>query len=1134
MLEIYLLGRFSVRIDGRDVPHSSVEGRKARSLLKLLALQRNYQLLRDRAMDVLWQPLSPDSAAAQLYKAIHYIRKAFSTSTGDASSEALIEISDEMIRLKGGVETDVQRFEAASRSALTSREISDLEYAASLYTGDLLPMDLYSEWTAVARDHLRQLYLDVLLALGQCYQRGNRFAHAAETFRLALGKDPLLETAHRNLMRVFALQGQTARATRQFETCRQILMDELAAEPERETVRLHEAIVEKRIAGPVAAAESVTPLALPALVDRSEECSRIETAFERLSAGQGCAVIIEGVVGVGKTRFVQELIARGRRRGFRVLSGSAREMEGSVSYGPFIEIFGAALREQTNLDDLIPQEIAQYIPAHSGTAHPVPNTDRKAAQGYLFAQISDFFQRFSASAPTVLVVEDLHAADEGTLELFHFLSRQTTDVPLLIAATVRSDQGEETEHVRRFYQALSRETAVSILTLDSLDEQDHLVLLEHISGRPDLPPEFVESIYGLSEGNPLFASELYRFHAGDGSFGNLPAESVMVEPSVNPPVPPSLTGTVGRRLQDLSAGARHLLYLMAVLGREIEFAVLETAWRGGEADGRREGDPLLFDLLDELRTAGLLEEHGLKYSFRHSIVRASVYQSISEARRSALHALAARSLLELYPDAEKTPVEQVAFHFGRAGDVRQAAHYLVLAGQRAESVYAHEDALRCFKDALDVLQAEDDSVVRRTRSHIYRRIGDVYRASGRLEQSYDAYERALELASSLHLSRSERADLHLNIALVAIFRTEMARSERHLDQAWMLVEADDEGRARVLILKALHLWHLNELEEAYRTAREALETAESAGAPLIASQACEILAMACLPMGRWEEGLAYEKRRHIHGWSPDVVIATDAHLCLWEYHVSGDRPFEEASAFMESVSEQAERLGDYRCVAVCHYALGTMHLWRGDSDRAGDELDASMELHARVGSPAGMAYALARKAVMHTVQGALDAGWDAVRDGIEHANRAAVRDHCLQRLYGVGLWNRLEADDTEQARSLVNDCEALMEESQPCAACALELYPWMAYYYLRSGQIDRAEDCFRTTNAIAEATGNPVAGVISTMVHSSVMAARTDYEAAGDLRTRALQVVDEMVVGNAISPVTHFVDRMIDQQNQFS
>jgi hypothetical protein len=288
--------------------------------------------------------------------------------------------------------------------------------------------------------------------------------------------------------------------------------------------------------------------------------------------------------------------------------------------------------------------------------------------------------------------------------------------------------------------------------------------------------------------------------------------------------------------------------------------------------------------------------------------------------------------------------------------------------------------------------------------------------------------------------------------------------------------------------------------------------------------------MACLPLGRWEEGLKYEMQRQVYGWSPEIVVATDAHLCLWEYHVSGNQPFQKARAFMQSVAEQASRLGDLRCVAVCHYALGTMHLWRGESQTAADELDASLALHERVGSPAGMAYALARKGVLHTMRGATELGWQAVQEGVTYAQQAAVRDHCLQRLYGVGIWNRLEADDLTGTRSLVDKSTELLDDTGACAACALELFPWMAYFYLRSGDITRAQECGVAVSELAAMTGNPVGRAAAAMIESSLSVTGQSEERARQLRLEAFELAKGAVSEATHSPVVHYLDRMVDQQ----
>ncbi|MEX2574607.1 MAG: hypothetical protein WD317_09930, partial [Balneolaceae bacterium] len=478
------------------------------------------------------------------------------------------------------------------------------------------------------------------------------------------------------------------------------------------------------------------------------------------------------------------------------------------------------------------------------------------------------------------------------------------------------------------------------------------------------------------------------------------------------------------------------------------------------------------------------------------------------------------------------PVEQIAYHYLRAGQVIRAARYLLKAGERAEGAYAHDNALHQYRKAWDILVATDDFEARSLMCEVLERLGDVYRACGRLEKSYDAYKEVISLAEEFSLKGSDLTELYRKLSVVSIFRTDIERSEQYLAKAFDLAGDDPLARARLLVTKALHLWHLNQLDEAYGLGKEALDIADGADAKTEASQACEILAMTCLPLGRWEEGLDYEMKRQIYGWSPEIVVATDAHLCLWEYHVSGDQPLQKARSFIEKVAEQATGVGDLRCVAVCHYALGTMFLWRGQRSRAVEELASSLLLHEQVGSPAGMAYALARKSVLHTLTGATELGWKAVSDGLVHAEQVAVRDHCLQRLYGVGIWNRLEADDLIGVRRLVDKSEKLLEETGACAACALELFPWLAYYYLHTGQLSKARECGDAVSELASKTGNPVGKAIVAMISSSQCVIEQDEQQADRFRRESFKILEDAVTEARHSPVAHYLERMTAQQAQ--
>lgn len=1121
-LRIHLLGQFLVYVAGRALPESEIKGRKARSLLKLIALQRHGQLVRDRAMDALWPDLDESAAASQLYKALHHIRKAFAARSEEASD--WIEMSEDLIRLNPpeGLVTDVRQFEETARKGLRDGTLSDLQAAVTAYAGDLLPMDFYAAWAELPREHYRQLYLDVLVALAGHYEQRGELSEAAEMLRLALEKDSALESAHRGLMRIFAKRGQETRAFRQYDLCRDVLRRELGVEPSPETVAALEDVRERRLAAPRESGglHVTAPSPMAPIVDRVAECAAMQKLLDRLVTGRGGGLLIRGSVGLGKTRLIQELAALARRRGLRVFAGSAREGEGTAAYGPFIEIFEAILRQYPTLEQHLPMEIGRLVPSYTGSGSTLPHADELAAQAYLFAQVQRFFARLAEEGPLVIILDDLHAADEGSRALFNYLLRHGRDLPILLAAATRVLDRSEVD----ISGVAERNGNFTVLDLDPLSSDDHAGLLQQHAPTEELDAADLERIYRMSEGNPLFALELQRF-SGTAPVEDVAARRQRAGHAAEANIPPSLTRIVERQLDGLSPAANHLLYIAAVIGRRVPYELMAAVWSGAAFVDEN----ALFEPLEEATRARLLEERGLDYSFHHALVRETIYQSISEPRRRALHALVARSLME--QAAEDEPVEQIAHHLVRAGDIRQGVHYLVRAGERARQAYAHADALARFDEALDILEELEDSAARRLKRDIHERIGDVYRASGRLEQSYEAYESAVRLANDLPLSAPDLVELHRKIALVAIFRTEIDRSERHLKLAFELVGDDSRARARLLIINALHHWHLNRLEEAVEMAQEALALAEEAEAAAEASQACEILAMTYLPLGQWEEGLKYEMQRQLYGWSPDIVVATDAHLCLWEYHVGGEQPFEQARRFLTNVAEQATNLGDLRCVAVCHYALGTMHLWRGESREAVEELDASLQLHENVGSPAGMAYALARKGVLLTMRGAHDLGWQAVQEGLTRAEQAAVRDHCLQRLYGVGLWNRIEAGDPETAGMLVDQSMRLLEESGACAACALELYPWLAYFYLEQGDVEAARRCGIEVGELAAKTGNPIGKAVAAMIESSLSAAERDDDGASRRRKEAFQLAESAVTEATHSPVVHYLDLMADQQD---
>jgi len=221
-------------------------------------------------------------------------------------------------------------------------------------------------------------------------------------------------------------------------------------------------------------------------------------------------------------------------------------------------------------------------------------------------------------------------------------------------------------------------------------------------------------------------------------------------------------------------------------------------------------------------------------------------------------------------------------------------------------------------------------------------------------------------------------------------------------------------------------------------------------------------------------------------------------------------PYERAEAFIDAVADRSLVVGNLRCLAVCHYAHGAMAIARGDAEAAARSLDAAVELNERIGSPAGVAYALATRAELRTVAGDLDGGWQDVLRGLDASGRASIRDHCLMSNQAAGIRNRVVAGDLERANSLLRDALAADDEAGPCFICRPELYAAVASFHLAAGGQEEAAEWIERAVVLAE-QGEYRPGVAGALlVRGRIEAARGEPERARDSLQRAAEIFGEL------------------------
>lgn len=239
-LGIQLLGGFAVRVGGRPVEEEAWRLRRAKGLIKLLALAPERRVHREQVTELLWPGREP--APNGLHQVLYTARRAV---PGDR-----LVLRDDVVALVGeGISVDVDTFERAAATARSHRDVASYRDALELYAGELLPEDRYEDWTATRRESLRETYLALLVELAEASDATT----AIEALQRALVDDPLHEAAHRGLMRLFADGGRRQQALAQYELLRDALRRTLEADPDPESRRLYLAILASQHEAPGAA-----------------------------------------------------------------------------------------------------------------------------------------------------------------------------------------------------------------------------------------------------------------------------------------------------------------------------------------------------------------------------------------------------------------------------------------------------------------------------------------------------------------------------------------------------------------------------------------------------------------------------------------------------------------------------------------------------------------------------------------------------------------------------------------------------------------------------------------------------------------------------------------------------------------
>jgi DNA-binding SARP family transcriptional activator/predicted ATPase len=685
-VHVSLLGGFSVTVGGLPV-EDHWRLRKAKTLVKMLALAPGHRLHRDAIAEMLWPDAELETAANNLYQILHTIRRMM----GGTS----IALDDDVVRLcpAGGLSVDVDVFEQAAAIARSSGDITALERALKLWTGALLPEDQYAEWTLEHRERLSETHTAVVSLLGsKLLEQGEQEAALALVEPLAVAR-PLDEQLHRVLIDVLAGIGRRWEAIEAYERFRDALEEAYAAEPEPQTKALHRRLV--------TGSQQRPEPSMPPLVGRHSEWKRLVAAWQRAKVGESHLFLISGEAGIGKTRLAEELLTWADQQGFVTARSRSYGAEGRLALAPVTEwLRSDAIRQSLGrLADAWMTEIARLLPELLDERPHLPQPEPMTELGHR----QRFFEALSrgvlaAPQPLLLLIDDLQWCDPETLQWLHFLLRFEPKKRLLIMGTARPEELVAADPVAEWLVHLRSEGRVVELALDSLDAAGTAQLAAQVT-KTELDVESALRLYHETEGNPLFVVEmanagLSKAAENDGSGDGT---SVPLVPTAH--LPPRMHAVIAGRLAQLSPGAHQLAGLAATVGRVFTVEILRKA-SGTDPDSLTDG----LDELWQRRIVRVARHTGSdSFDFSHDKIRDVAYAELSPIKRGYWHSRIARALEEIFA-ADLDPVSaQLAAHYEQAGETVRAIPCYLRAAEVVQRVYAHEEAIGLLRHGLQLL-----------------------------------------------------------------------------------------------------------------------------------------------------------------------------------------------------------------------------------------------------------------------------------------------------------------------------------------------------------------------------------------------------------------------------------------------
>jgi len=823
-----------------------------------------------------------------------------------------------------------------------------------------------------------------------------------------------------------------------------------------------------------------------AFVGREKELRRLTHRLRQISNGQGYTVILKGEAGVGKSTLANQFEKYAEQNQAWVLSGVCLYQQGLNAYLPFLDalrrFFGrtssdipskevAELRKRILEEVPLLYELTELSTTDASSMVINSSANNNSSAKKLFESWYHLITLISSIRPLVLIIDDLHMADEASLRLFHYLSHHVSDKSLLLLGISRAERydlhkdGKPTL-TAEMLSRINSESSIEQITIYRLCKESCDALIDR-SLSPSLFTEaFYDSIYNETKGNPLFVRETLELLRSkqviflkDGVWHN-------AQGSLEIDVPQKVEDIFVQRVSALNDDEREILQLASVIGHKFRASQLS---------------PLL-----QLPTIKLLKilqriEAGLQiiastetgFIFEHPLLRDMLYNDLAFALRREYHAMIACDMKEFYQGNYGDKIAEVALHLRNSGQHAEAAPLLYQAAQRNFALGLFHDAIRLINDYLDTAEqsgeAKGKSIIQ---LDLYCKLGKCYEQTGRLDKSLKAYQKLLELSANKKETAAElealtcvgRVQIRLgdyetaistynscieiaeskdissgagkaynNLGVLYFNKGDLEKARHYFEKSIQAKENEESEYSKgytlmnLGIIAALHA----DYDLALDYYQQSLKIYLSEGSKENEAQIYTNMGITYGYKGEWQRAInTFEQGLKLTDDSEDQMLRGVLYLNLGNAHAQIQIHL-EAEKNAKKALKMFKLMGDTRRVADTYHVFGLIHATKGSLDEAKLFLNESLRLNEQEENFESIGQTCESYANMYRKSGDTENAKKYYERAIETYNKLNLQVR-IEKLKGVIDELNSNSEDPTPI-NIINDCtQAKKQAAQKC------------------------------------------------------------------------------------------------------